>query len=170
MRQRLVYENRYVWVYDDDVRFPNGEEGQYFRCRWKAPHGVAVAPVLNGRVLLVQLHRYGDSSASFEIPKGFGTDPVSVEDDARRELTEETGCEAADLTQIAEVGGDFRTYVFRAGLKQNSVPNSSGSEATEDIVGFQWLEIEEIATSKFKELGIHDELTMMVLLHLKLTE
>ncbi len=98
---RRVFEGRIVSLRVDDVRLANG----HLSTREIVEHRGAVALVAidgAGRVLLVRQHRAAVDDALLELPAGTlepGEDPV---DCARRELEEETGCRADDLTLLAE--------------------------------------------------------------------
>ncbi len=90
----LVYsEPANVWVrlYFDRVRFPDGREGRYNRVVESAGRvGVAVLPRRGSEVCLVRQYRYPIGLEQWEIPRGFG-DGTNAEEDAERELAEETG-------------------------------------------------------------------------------
>jgi hypothetical protein len=61
--ERLVYQNRYARVYDNDVTFPGDHKGRYLKFTWLAPYGVAVLPILgNSRIYLVRNFRYAADS------------------------------------------------------------------------------------------------------------
>jgi ADP-ribose pyrophosphatase len=164
----VVYDNSYVTVYDDDVEFPNGTVGKYFRYRWKAPHGVAIVPVTeDGFVLLIKTHKYGNDELTLEIPQGFGTDNSSPESDARRELFEETGYRADSLQPLLTLGSDFQTHVFRTAVLRENTPTTSNAEDKEVIEGYFWLKIDDVTPTKLQELRIVDSASFAALLALR---
>ncbi|MCP5196297.1 MAG: NUDIX hydrolase [Gammaproteobacteria bacterium] len=57
--------------------------------------GVAVLPVIDGRLGLIRIFRHPLGRWSWEVPKGFIDERESVEAAARRELIEETGLQVA---------------------------------------------------------------------------
>jgi ADP-ribose pyrophosphatase len=78
--------------------------------------GVAVLPILAGRVGLVRVVRHALRRAIWEVPNGFvepGEHPRSA---ARRELLEETGltCAARNLVALGAVAPDGSTLAARA--------------------------------------------------------
>lgn len=170
IRERLVYENQFIRVYDDDVQFPDGSTGRYVRTRWTAPHGVGVIPIIGDSVLLIRTHRYGAVEPTLEIPQGFGTKAGAVEADARRELLEETGLEAGALEPVAKFGDDFSTYLFLARLAENVEPTAKGQETTESISGYHRLPLANIAVEDFDRLAIRQPVTMFALMFLKATQ
>jgi ADP-ribose pyrophosphatase len=164
LERRLVYENDYVRVFDDRVAFPDGHEGTYYHCRWKAPYGVALVPVAAGRVLLVNTFRYGQNAYSLEIPRGFGVEGRAPRDQALIELREETGLAAAALEPLFALGDDYLTHVFIARLAEDAAPSPAGQERTEDISGFEWITVGEIDPVVLAGRGIREPMTMAALL------
>ena len=95
-----VFDGTLLKVYRDRVRLPNGQESER---EWiDHPGAAAVVPLLaDGRVVLVRQYRYPLGAEFIEIPAGKldhqGESPEAV---ARRELEEETGWRAGNLTSL----------------------------------------------------------------------
>jgi ADP-ribose pyrophosphatase len=99
-----IYTGR-VFNFDlDQVRFPDGSVGELEIIRH--PGASAVVPLLTDpsgpdpQILLIKQYRYATDGYLYEVAAGrleAGESPV---DCARRELREETGCEAATLTPL----------------------------------------------------------------------
>jgi ADP-ribose pyrophosphatase len=91
----------------EDVTLPNGRRTEMAMVRH--PGSVAIVPVLeDGRILMEHQYRHCVRSFLLEIPAGTlepGEDPA---DCARRELEEETGHAASDLTPFG------RTHILPA--------------------------------------------------------
>lgn len=100
---RVVYENPWISVREDDVIRPDGEPGIYGVVDTRIATGV-VALTDDEQVYLVGQYRYTTDCYSWEIPEG-GTDgdelPLAA---AQRELREEAGVEAEHWEQL---GGEI---------------------------------------------------------------
>jgi len=108
VRDRLVYENQYIELYDDDVITPEGVPGHYVRLRNRGnPPGAIVVPRFDdGRLLLIETCRYAFDSLSPEFPRGAAVPGESAEDAARRELREETNLRAESLRRVGVLRPD----------------------------------------------------------------
>jgi 8-oxo-dGTP pyrophosphatase MutT (NUDIX family) len=95
--ERLVYENAFVRLYDDDVRFPNGTTGRYLRLDAAfAGNAVVLVPMFEDVIGLVRTFRYPLGKHAWELPRGFSHGEI-VEETARNELQEELGIDVAEF-------------------------------------------------------------------------
>jgi len=101
---RRVHQGRVISLDIDTVRYPDGSIGEMEVIRH--PGASAVVPVLGDAraadptLLLIQQYRYATGGMLFEIPAGrldAGEDPAVC---AARELREETGCAAEQVTHL----------------------------------------------------------------------
>lgn len=110
LKRRTVYTNRWMTVYEDEVRFADGSEGIYGVV--DKPDFVLIVPRHgDGRLQLVEQYRYPVSGRYWEFPQGSwetqpGTDPEAV---ALGELEEETGFRAERLVRL---GYFYEAYGF----------------------------------------------------------
>lgn len=123
LESRRLYSGRVINVDLDQVRFPDGTEGSLEMVRHSGAS--AVVPFLSDvsgadpQILLLRQYRYAAGEDLYEIPAGRlnpGEDPLAC---ARRELKEETGCQAERveyLTSIYTTPGftDERIYLYMA--------------------------------------------------------
>lgn len=97
---KIVYENPWMTVHEDQVVRPDGNDGVYGFVESKCP-GVYVVPIDDeGYTYLVQQHRYTLNELTWECVAG-RTDGEDPEFAGRRELMEEAGLKAKDFTQLA---------------------------------------------------------------------
>ena len=110
LSRRTVYENRWMKVHEDAVRFSNGSEGIYGVVD-KDDFALIVPLHDDGRFQLVQQFRYPVGARYWEFPQGsWETDrEVDPEELALGELREETGFQAKSL---AKLGHLFEAYGF----------------------------------------------------------
>lgn len=100
---RRAYNGRVISVDVDEVRFPDGSLGSLEMVRH--PGASAVVPLLGGTksdptVLLIRQYRYAAEGFIYEVPAGRLDPGESPAHCAARELREETGYEAAELSHI----------------------------------------------------------------------
>lgn len=124
---RRVYEGRVLNLDIDQVKFPDGSEGELEVIRH--PGASAVVPLLDDpdvadpRIVLLRQYRYAAGGFVYEIPAGRLEQGESPVDCARRELEEETGYRAASIEPLVSIlttpgFTDERIHLFIAwGLK-----------------------------------------------------
>jgi 8-oxo-dGTP pyrophosphatase MutT (NUDIX family) len=167
VRERAVYSNEYLTLFDDDVCFPSGAVGKYVRAQWRAACGVAIVAVnAHGQYLLLRCFNYATGQWSLQVPKGFGSIERSPEEQARAELLEETGHASDAWRKIAELHVDpgfveNPTLVFEALRTRKVAP--ACPEPTEVLGECFWVAREELMRGPFLE-RIDDALTRAVLL------
>ena len=119
---RVVYENPWIRVREDQVTRPDGEAGIYGVIEIRPSIGV-VAVNQRDEVVLVGQWRYPHDHYSWEIPRGGShrgeTEMLQV---ARRELAEEAGVTAANWQRLGAVDccngvvDDVQTIYLATGL------------------------------------------------------
>ncbi|MBI1808394.1 MAG: NUDIX hydrolase [Gemmatimonadetes bacterium] len=120
---RRLHTGRIINLDLDDVRFPDGTTGAMEIIRH--PGASAVVPFLgmasgvDPQVLLIRQYRYAANGYVYEIPAGRLDAGEAPEACARRELAEETGCEAERITFLTSMWTtpgftDERIHLFMA--------------------------------------------------------
>ncbi len=100
-RAGLYYEDAWLWLVRDVVRFPDGDVGTYSRLIAKGGEdAVAVIPRFAGRLLLLRHFRHGVRCASLEFPRGGGETGTPPEELVRIELREELGVAVSSLRSL----------------------------------------------------------------------
>jgi len=120
-RPGLVYQDPWLVILRDPVRFPDGHYGLYFRVLHRHPGGIAVLPILEDKIVLIRHFRHAPRQWMWELPRGFsdetGSDPQK---DALRELQEEIGVShVLDLVSLGICHADSgilanRCHIFAA--------------------------------------------------------
>lgn len=103
LASKLIYENPWIRVREDKVLTPSGSEGIYGLVKFRN-RAVAIIPIdEQGFTWLVGQYRYALGGFSWEVPMGghpIDQDPI---DGAHKELREETGLRAAQMTELLQV-------------------------------------------------------------------
>jgi len=102
--QRVVYESPWLVVVEKEVELgpPRGRE-TFWSARTRYDYSAVVAVTEDGRVPLVRQFRPAVEETLLELPSG-GVEPGEEPEAAvRRELLEETGCEAGELLPLGSL-------------------------------------------------------------------
>jgi ADP-ribose pyrophosphatase len=166
---RRMYTGRIIHLDIDTVRFPNGSTGELEMIRH--PGASAVIPFLSDpggddpQILLIRQYRYAAERYLYEVPAGRLDAGEAPDACARRELKEETGCEAErveHLTTIYTTPGftDEKIHVFLAvGLTRGEIAREAD----------EFIEMETMALSRALSLvetgEIQDAKTVVALLY-----
>jgi ADP-ribose diphosphatase len=104
LSSKRVYAGRVINVDIDTVAFPNGSTGELEMVRHSGAS--AVVPFLTDpasddpQILLIKQFRHAANDFIYEIPAGKLDGPEDPKECARRELKEETGCDATDIEHL----------------------------------------------------------------------
>lgn len=165
LSSRMVYENPWIRVREDQVLRPDGLPGIYGVVEFKN-RAVGILPVEDdGSVWLVGQYRYPLQAYSWEIPEGGGPESESPEATARRELREETGLTAGRVellatSHLSNSVSDELGYLFRATELTHGDVDPEGTEQI-TVRRFEWNE----AWRMLEQGKITDSLSVMALLH-----
>ena len=143
MRQlstRLVYENQWLSLREDQVALPDGSQSIYSVV--DAKEFALVMPFENDGFHLVEQYRYPVGARSWEFPSGSFPAGVTgtTEELAAAELREETGLTAARLTRIGYLNptnamSGTGCHVF---LATDLTPGRPEREVTEQDMRQEW--------------------------------
>lgn len=143
VKELLVADNKWLALYFDEVRLPDGRLGNYNRLVEKGGDGVAILPINKDREFgLIRIFRYPISKYLWEVPRGFG-EGISIQEEASRELREETGFKAGSMRFLGTVypnTGISSTAVnlFLAEDLEQVKAEDKGYEAIEEFMFFDY--------------------------------
>ena len=166
---RRVYTGRVLNLDIDTVRFPNGSVGELEMIRH--PGASAVVPFLSDpagddpQVMLIRQYRYAAERYLYEVPAGRLEKNEPPDDCARRELREETGCDAERVEHLVTIYTtpgftDERIHLFMAvGLRRGETAHEAD----------EFIEVETMLLSRALSLvergEIQDAKTALALLY-----
>jgi 8-oxo-dGTP pyrophosphatase MutT (NUDIX family) len=135
LKTRVVYDNPWIRVREDDVIRPDGEPGIYGVVHYKN-RAIGILPIDDeGYTWLVGQYRYTLDSYSWEIPEGGGAEGEDPLEAAKRELREETGLDARTWRTLARAHlsnsvSDEAAIIF---LATDLIPGEAEPEGTEKL-------------------------------------
>lgn len=101
MSSKIVHQNPWYSVREDEVTRPDGKPGTYFVTQMPHP-GALVVPYDGERLYLVKQYRYAIEQDIWAFPAGHSNSDNQLED-AQRELQEETGFTAEHWQNLGTV-------------------------------------------------------------------
>jgi 8-oxo-dGTP pyrophosphatase MutT (NUDIX family) len=158
--RRVAYENPWIRIHHDEVDRPDGSPGIYGVIHFENAAIGVVAVGADGRILLVGQHRYPLDRYSWELPEGGSPLDEDAADGARRELSEETGYEAASMRELFRFSlsnsvSDEIGVIF---LATDLVQGEAHPEPTEDLA-VRWATLDEVL-GEIDAGEIHDLMTI----------
>jgi len=97
LAREVVYQSRWVNLYKDTVRFPNGFViDKYHLLDFEREAVVALMENADGEVIFALIPRYPSSTVEWELPAGGMEVGEEILEAAKRELLEETGYSSID--------------------------------------------------------------------------
>ena len=138
---RIAFENRWIRLREDSVRYPDGTTGPYAFI--ERPRYAIVAAIEDGHVWMVEQWRHPLGARCWELPMGVapGGDATPIEEAARLELREETGVTAACWREIGRLNPApaLLSQTGVAFLATGLTLGAPAPEATEqDLVARPW--------------------------------
>lgn len=165
----VVFEDEYVLVHRDAVRFPGGALGTYLRIEERSAQsgiaGVVVLPVMGDVVYLQRIYRYPTQSWEWELPRGFLEPDKTPAEMVRRELQEETGLEVSSQEMLGTVLSNSGLLAGGASIWLVTVRGAPGAAAPEDFEAIG--ELRAVAMAALREMigrgEIRDAFTLSAL-------
>jgi ADP-ribose pyrophosphatase len=152
----IVYQDQYLMILRDAVRFPGGKTGTYIRLVDDQSEvlGTIILPVFQKKVLLIRHFRHATRRWHIEIPRGFGTKGLSSEENARKELEEEIGATISRLIPLGQSYPDTGMMSAANNFFYAEVESYGQTQVEEAII-----EIIPTAISEFQRMIRENEIT-----------
>ncbi|MEO5374791.1 MAG: NUDIX hydrolase [Alphaproteobacteria bacterium] len=150
------YEDQYVLVVRDAVRFPDGSPGTYFRILTKPfdNGGAVVLPLYQGRVVLLRHFRHSTRTWHLEAPRGSAEPGQTKEDVARREVAEELGGVVASLTSLGALHVSTSYFRDTMGMFLAELSEVGEPALEEGITG-----LVQVSPAEFERMIVTDQVT-----------
>ena len=141
----IAYQDQYLMLLRDAVRFPDGSMGTYIRAipPVGGAAGVIVLPVFQGNVVLLRHFRHGARTWHWEVPRGFGEANSTPEENARRELEEEIGAKVLRIISLGPLTLDTDSTGVPDQLFYAEIESYGQLEAAEAISALSVVSISE---------------------------
>lgn len=163
----IVLRDPWFYVIRDAVEFPDGSRRTHARSINRVGNGVAVLPVLAGRIVLIRYFRHAVRRWMLEVPRG-GIEPGQTEEEtARHELLEEIGARATRLERLGFLHGSANLYANGAHLYFAELESVGAPQLEEGIVGIEQLSAAEFER-RLRNGEILDSFTVAAFAHARL--
>ena len=171
IRSKSIYNGKVVKLQVDDVTLPNGKLSK--RELIKHPGAVAIIPITKeNKIVLVEQYRKPLEKSIVEIPAGKLEPGEKPESTAIRELEEETGYTARNVTKLTSFytspgfADELMHIYFAKDIEKLEVPPAMDED--------EFVEILELSLDEAKKLveeqRIHDAKTIYAILYLEMRE
>lgn len=160
-RLGVVYESEFHLMLVDLVEDRVGKSFSYERLLPKVASGaVVIVPIINGKYVMVEQFRHALRKNMLAFPRGYGEEGLSSEENLKKELKEELGCD--NVTNIKYLG----KVIADSGILGNSIDaylcdisKAEEKKGYEGIVGLKFLDKDELSKA-VKNGDIEDGYTL----------
>ncbi|MGH8644573.1 MAG: NUDIX hydrolase [Gammaproteobacteria bacterium] len=170
-RAPVLFENKYVAIVEDCVRFPNGEEGRYMRIFHQSElvgyHGTVMLTRKHGKYVLLRVFRHPTRSWELECPRGFAEPDITAEENARREVREELGVDIEHIEKLGVVCPNTGLLTTRANVflvELAALPYDGGADRQKEAIQSYLVLSKEEILRKIAEGEIRDAFTISSIL------
>lgn len=152
LSQKVLFQNKYWKYFLDEFEIEGKGKGEYHYLHLIG--STMIIPVTaNNKIILVNQYRYLNQKESIEFPCGSVEEGLSFEDNAIKELREETGYSANELIKAGEYSpyngvSDEMCHVY---IAKKLFSNELKADFTED---FEFLELNPVEIDNMIDSGI----------------
>lgn len=157
LSSRLVYGNPWMTVYEDKITHANVTAGTYGYINSTQSSVYVVSVDADGNTYIVNQYRYPIKRTSWEWPAGrINSDEYDPLTTARRELEEETGLYASQLTQLAhlQIANGMTTFDTHLFLAQDLKRKTTELDAEDGIFDCKKVPLTEVI-----RMIMHEDIT-----------
>jgi ADP-ribose pyrophosphatase len=144
----IILNDPYFFIVRDLVEFPDGKRNGYSRMLNKAELkggvGVAILPQFREKLMVLEIFRHATRSWHYEIPRGFGEAGLSAEQNARKELFEETGSKTEELRALGSIHVNTGLEASAVSLHFARLSSVGEVNINEGIRQVIWLSVQEL--------------------------
>lgn len=149
----ILYEDPYVLMIRDRVRFPGGAEGSYLRIanasELTGATGTVMVPTWDEQVVFVRIFRHATRSWEWELPRGFQDPSISESENAVKETEEELGVSPIRVERIGEFNANTGLLTGMIGVYEvplSADPMDSGRpQVQESIAHFRKIAVSQLS-------------------------
>lgn len=140
--ERRVYQNRFITVYDDDVRYPTGRQGRFLRItEGDGSPAVVALPHCGELIALVRTYRYAIQAFEWSLPRGFANAATDSTADVVRELAEELGSPPIRLEQLGSVRANSGLLSGSADVFMAEYASTALTPQDDEIHDIRWISV-----------------------------
>lgn len=149
LASKIVYDNPWITVREEQVINPGGSENQYGHVHFKNKAVAIIPRDEEGNTWIVGQDRYTLGTYSWEVPMGGATSDENPLAAAKRELKEETGLTAEKWTEILHLH------------TSNSITDEEGFVFVAEELSIGAPEFDETENLEIRKLPLSDALEMV---------
>ncbi|MDU6925818.1 ADP compounds hydrolase NudE [Franconibacter helveticus 513] len=140
LRVESVARSRLFNVETVDLEFSNGERRVYERMRPSTREAVMIVPVIDNELVLIREYAVGTESYELGFPKGLIDPGETVLEAANRELKEEVGFGAQEMTFLKKLtmAPSYFSSKMNIVIAESLYPESLQGDEPEPLIQVRW--------------------------------
>lgn len=167
----VVYDDPYIIIVRDLVKFPSGKLGSYFRlinsADLRGGQSSVVLPVVDGNILLMKQFRHTTRKWHWEVPRGFGEPNTTAAENAKKEVLEEIEGEIIELVSLGHYHSNTGIEGVTVQLFYARLVSVGKVNQEEGIVSYKLFEVKQVK-EMIRDAEITDGFTIAAFTRAKL--